>query len=203
MPAAKSKAQVTEQLIFFVGWQIMLWLISKLVFLIGGWRIEGKAPDLPKVIYIAAPHTSGWDFVYGIAARKLFGLRRTYYLGKAELFRPPFGWLFRALGGFPVDRRRHGGLVEAAVALYQAHEHFAIALAPEGTRQYVPTFKTGFYHIAIQAKVPIVRAAFDYPNRRVVLAAPYYPSGDLENDLPEIRDWFKQFKGKYPEQGVL
>ena len=179
----------------------MLTFFSKLLFFFSGWQIEGQVPEEKKYVIIVAPHTSAWDFIYGIAAKKILGLK-FHFIGKAELFRPPFGWFFRLLGGYPVDRSKNNRLVDTAIALFKQNDSFAIALAPEGTREFAPDFKTGFYHIAMGANVPIRMVGIDYVRRIISIAEPFYPTGNMEKDLKEIHQYFQYFYGKYPEKGV-
>lgn len=164
--------------------------------------MKGSLPDLPKYVIIAAPHTSNWDFILGVMARSIMHLKAKY-LGKKELFVPPFGWFFRALGGYPVDRSKHKNLVDAVVAIFDSHEKFSIGIAPEGTRKYAPEWKTGFYYIALGAKVPIVMVGFDYENKQVSFAKPFYPTGNLDDDMKIFLNHYKHIQGRHPEQGVI
>lgn len=154
-----------------------------------GWRIDPDLPDLPKFVAIAAPHSSGWDFIVGIAF--VFAIRLdAHYIGKAELFKGPLGPIMRWLGGLPVDRNNPRGFVEQTVALFAASEKLIIAVAPEGTRKPVDKWKTGFYRIALGGGVPIVPGFFDNGRRIVGLGPPFYPTGDVEADLAEIRAFY-------------
>lgn len=179
----------------------MLSFFSKLLFFFSGWQVEGLAPEEKKYVIIVAPHTSNWDFVYGIAAKKILGLK-THFIGKAELFRPPFGWFFRWLGGFPVDRTRHNNLVDSVVETFKEKDAFSIALAPEGTRNSTSEFKTGFYHIARYANVPIRMVGIDYVRKVISVADPFFTTGDMARDMQEIHQYFQTFYGKYPEKAI-
>lgn len=177
-------------------------LIYRLLFKLFGWKITGQIPgEQPKYIVIVAPHTSNWDFFIGLAVRSICRMD-TRYLAKKELFGPPFGWIFRKLGGYPVDRSRRNNFVDAVVDLFDEHERFSIAITPEGTRKYVPKWKTGFYYIALKAKVPLVMAGLDYGEKTVEFLPPFHPTGDIESDLEKILEFFRGKKGKYPEKGV-
>ena len=160
-----------------------------------GWKIVGRLPDLKKYIIIVAPHTSNWDFPLGVLVRGTLD-RKISYLGKKELFRAPFGWIFRALGGYPVDRERSQSMVDRVVRLFQEQETFLLALAPEGTRSRVAQWRTGFYHIAVNAGVPIQPVALDYPQKKVEVMDLFYPTGAIEKEMPVIQEKFKRFKGK-------
>lgn len=174
---------------------------SKLCFRIAGWRVKGRLPDLKKYVVITAPHTSNWDFILGVLARSIMKLKAKY-LGKKELFKPPFGFIFRAMGGYPVDRSKHHNLVDAVVEIFNTKEQFILGIAPEGTRKYAPKWKTGFYYIALGAGVPIVMTGFDYANKEVSFAEPFFPTGNIESDMQVFMDHYRNIKGKHPDQGV-
>jgi 1-acyl-sn-glycerol-3-phosphate acyltransferase len=168
-----------------------------------GWKAEGSFPyHLKKYVIIVAPHTSGWDFVVGVLFRSALRLRSARYLGKAELFKPPFGFVFRKLGGYPVDRSTSQNMVDAVVKIFDTKEEFGIALSPEGTRRKVDRLRTWFYNIAKKAGVPIVMVGFDYSRRRVSFSEPLYPSLNEEADFEKIIQFFRPIKGKYPELGL-
>lgn len=156
----------------------MLWLL--------GWRIEGGLPDLTKVLVIVAPHSSGWDFFVGIAT--VFALRLdAHFVGKAELFRGPLGVVMRALGGLPVDRHHPQGFVAQLVAMFASRDSLILAMAPEGTRQPVARWKSGFYRVALGAGVPIVPVYLDNARKRLGFGAPVHPTGDAEREIAELR----------------
>jgi 1-acyl-sn-glycerol-3-phosphate acyltransferase len=165
--------------------------VFKFFFWLTGWKIIGDVPrDEPKYIVIAAPHTSNWDFLVGVAVRGIMGFR-SKYLGKSSLFKPPFGWFFRWLGGYPVDRSKRGNLVEQVIKIFDQHKSFVIALAPEGTRKNVSEWRTGFYHIANGVGVPIVPSRIDRRTRRVTFFEPFWPTGDIQKDLPKIKAFYQ------------
>ncbi len=160
-----------------------------------GWKVNKELPDLNKCIIIVAPHTSSWDFVIGVIVRGVLA-KEINYLGKKSLFKPPFGWFFRWMGGYPVDRKTSQNMVDQVAEIFLKEEVFRLALAPEGTRSRVAEWRTGFYHMAVRANVPIVSVGFDYAKKRVVIFDPFYPSGEIEKDLPQIKALFKDIKGK-------
>lgn len=166
------------------------------------WKIIGKKPDYKKFVIVVAPHTSNWDFMIGLWARSKLRMK-AWFIGKKELFIWPFGYLFRGLGGYPVDRKKHTHLVDQIVEIFERNEEFNITISPEGTRSYNPDWKTGFYFIALKANVPIQMVAVDYSKRTVNMAECFYPSGNLSEDLVKMKNFFKNFKGKFPEKGVL
>lgn len=182
----------------------MLRLASKVVLRLFGWKSSGSFPSrLKKYVVIVAPHTSGWDFVVGLLFRKALRLEHVKYLGKQELFRPPFGFFFRWLGGYPVDRSSRHNLVDQVAAIFHAHEEFAIALSPEGTRQRVDKLKTGFYNIARAARVPLIMVAFDYQNKLAIISDPLELTGDQPKDFDKILSFFRPVHGKYPDKGLM
>ena len=181
----------------------MLRFLCKIYLRIGGWRSVGTfLPSLKKAIVIVAPHTSSNDVIVCLAFRKVLKLERIKFLGKEELFKPPFGFIFRRLGGIPVDRFHHSGFVGQVVQLFYNNETFIVGLSPEGTRKKIDRLRTGFYHIAKTAGVPIVMLGLDFANKQLVFAAPFYPSNDEVADFKHILQFFGPIKGKYPELGV-
>ena len=169
-----------------------------------GWQVIGQYPyQLKKCIVIVGPHTSNWDFVVGVAVRGALQLNHIRFLGKKELFKPPYGFFFRWLGGYPVDRSQGQNQVDQVVELFNKNAEFAIAISPEGTRSRVDRLKTGFYHIAKNARVPIVMAALDYKNKRVIWSEPMQPTDDQDNDFNTILNFFRPVEGKKPEGGMM
>lgn len=169
-----------------------------------GWKPQGVFPyHLKKYVVIVAPHTSGWDFIIGVLFRKALRLEKAKYLGKKELFEPPFGFLFRWLGGYPVDRTSSNNLVDEVVKVFNQHEEFGIALSPEGTRARVDRLRTGFYNIARKANVPIVMVGLDFENRLCIFSEPFYTTGNMDQDVERILTFFRPIKGKHPEKGLM
>lgn len=174
------------------------WIFERL-----GWQIQGHFPrDVPKYLVVVAPHTSNWDFMVGLCVRSIERLQG-HFLGKKELFKWPFGILFRYLGGYPVDRSKTNNFVDAVAEIFGKKEKFVVAIAPEGTRKRNDQWRSGFYHIAKKADVPVVRVAFDYANKRVVIDEPSKVTKSFEETLQEYHDFFRPYKGKIPEFGVL
>lgn len=141
----------------------MIRLISKFFFInLWGWRITGKVPDDKKIVAIVAPHTSWHDLFVGIFTRSILKMeKRIKFLGKQELFKTPLiGWTLRQLGGYPVVRDKQLNSVDSVVKIFEKNENFFLTLAPEGTRAKVDKLKTGFYYIALKAKVPILLVDF-------------------------------------------
>jgi 1-acyl-sn-glycerol-3-phosphate acyltransferase len=164
-----------------------------------GWRIEGCPPNLPKFVLIVAPHTSNWDFMVGMAIMFATGLRLAF-MAKHSLFWEPLGTYMRWLGAFRIDRRASSGSVGVAVEELRARDKLILAVTPEGTRQKVVQWKTGFYHIAAQSGLPIVPLAFDYGRRAGVFGDPVWPSGDMAADVDKLKAFYAPMRGKYPGQ---
>ena len=177
--------------------------LSRRILALFGWKVEGYIPeDLRKYVVIAAPHTSAVDFPLGVFARSAIG-RDIKFIGKKSLFRPPFGWLMRKLGGYPVDRKKSQNFVDSIVEIFNKHDDFAIAIAPEGTRKKVDRFRTGFYYIAKGAGIPIIMTRFDFARKVVEFdPEPFWPTDDVEGDLQKIWDHFKGVPGKRPEYSI-
>ncbi|MFN0729325.1 1-acyl-sn-glycerol-3-phosphate acyltransferase [Polaribacter gochangensis] len=176
-------------------------MISKFIFsTILGWKLINNFPkELKKYVVIAAPHTSWQDFPIGILARNTTGVKINF-IGKDSLFKGPFGFIFRSLGGAPVDRSKSNNLVDAIVQVFQSKEEFRLALSPEGTRQKIAKWKTGFYYIAKGAKVPVVMATLDYKNKQVKISEPYYITEDIEKDFAYFQSFFSPDMAKKPKQ---
>lgn len=181
----------------------MLRLIGKLYFKLSGWKFVGSFDNAPdKYVAIVMPHTANFDFILGILARAQLDVGKAKYLGKSQLFRPPFGFIFRWLGGYPVDRSKDNNLVDAVVRIFDEHEKFAVAIAPEGTRSKVKRLKTGFYHIARKAKAAIIAVTFDFKRKEIVIDEPFYATGDIVKDFNYLADFYEGRQGKRPEFGV-
>ena len=162
-----------------------------------GWRMQGEIPAIKKCVFIAAPHTSNWDFPLMLAFAFAFEAR-VHWLGKDALFRGPGYWLFRWLGGIPVDRSRAGGLVAQAAQAFAANDHLMLAVPPEGTRSRAAGWRSGFYRIAQAAQVPIVMGFVDFERRLGGIGPLLTPSGDLDADMATLRAFYCTVRGKHP-----
>ena len=171
--------------------------VGRLYLRLTGWRVEGRIPDAPKAVVIAAPHTSNWDLPIMLAVSYVLGIRPAW-LGKTELFRPPFGGLMRWLGGVPVDRRVRENRVQQAVASFAAVEQLYLVIPPSGTRSRATHWKSGFYHIACGARVPIVCAFLDYRRKVGGIGPVLMPSRNVAADMAEIRAFYSGVTGKFP-----
>ena len=165
-----------------------------------GWTVEGPVPEPRKFVVIAAPHTSNWDFVYFIGATRKLKANLSF-MGKRQLFRWPFAQAMREMGGIPVDRGASKNYVDQMVAEFAQRDEFMLTIAPEGTRGKVQHWRSGFYHIAMAAKVPIMFGVMDYPRKLVMLKELFHPSGDYDADMIAIRTYYNQFTPKHPHLG--
>jgi 1-acyl-sn-glycerol-3-phosphate acyltransferase len=181
----------------------MFHYLSACILKLWGWKVTGKYRyDLPKFVMAVAPHTSAWDFPVGALVNSAYRLHANY-VGKHTLFRPPFGFFFRWLGGIPVDRTQKNNFVAATVEAFEREPRMHLVISPEGARKKVARFKTGFYHIARLAGVPILLCTFDWGKKEVHFdPEPFYPTGDEEQDLAYIWNYFKGVPGKVPDQGI-
>jgi len=169
-----------------------------LYFRVLGWKLIGKFPDVDKCVVIVVPHTHWMDFFLGLLVRKVID-KEINYIAKQSLFKPPFGWFFRWTGGVPVDRTKSSNTVDSIVQIFEQRKVFRFALAPEGTRKKVSALKTGFYHIAKKARVPILMVAFDFGKKQVKISENFYPTDNIQKDFKQIRKFFNGVKGKVPE----
>jgi 1-acyl-sn-glycerol-3-phosphate acyltransferase len=174
--------------------KFMAWL--GLMFLkLMGWRVEGEIPDIKKFVIIAAPHTSNWDFPITLAVA--FALKmKIYWMGKAAMFRWPLAAAFRWLGGIPIDRSKSHNVVEQSIQAFHKLEKLIMLVPPEGTRKKVSYWKTGFYHIARGANVPIVLGFLDYRRKVGGIGPTFHPTGHIERDLQTIQTFYAAVTGK-------
>ena len=168
---------------------------------LAGWKVEGSLPlNGQKSVLIAAPHTSNWDLPYTLMTAFILGLN-VYWMGKAEIFKPPFRSLMMWLGGIPVERDKANNLVAASIdAINAADGPLQLIVPPEGTRSNTRFWKTGFYYIAVGAQVPIVMAYMDYDQKRSGLGPVFVPTGDIEVDIAKIKAFYAPFKGKHADR---
>ena len=169
-------------------------LLGHAVLALCGWRIDGAFPDQPKLLAIVAPHTSNWDFPLGLAAVYALGLR-VRFLGKHTLFYPPLGWLMRWFGGTPVIRDAPQGAVAQVVDVFQREPAIFLAIAPAGTRTRGTAWRSGFYHMAHAAGVPIIPIAFDGGRRAIRVFPLFHTSGDYDADLPRLLALYDGIRG--------
>ena len=170
-------------------------------FMLGlfGWRIDGTFPDVPKFVLIVAPHSSNWDFPVGLMAK--FALRlEVRYMAKSSLFWFPLGLFLRAMGGIPVNRSAASDVAATSEREFARREKLVLVITPEGTRSRVARWKSGFYRIAMAAKVPVVLVVFDYPARVIRLGPTFWATGNYEADLAAMQSHVKASMARHPER---
>jgi len=164
-----------------------------------GWKLKGDFdPNIKKTVAVVAPHTSWLDFFILALCRKLVCVD-VNYVAKKELFDGPFGWYFKWMGGEAIDRSSKNNKVQQIVNIFNSKDEFRLAIAPEGTRKKVDKWKTGFYHIAEQAKVPLTFVILDYKTKTVNIPEVFYISGNYDKDIGTIKAFYKDAVGKVPE----
>ena len=172
-----------------------------LFFRLMGWKMQGNMDkSIKKSVLMILPHTSWHDFYLGVFIRGITNIEMNY-IAKKELFRFPFGFYFRWMGGAPIDRTGNLNKVDAIVKIFKNHEEFRLAILPEGTREKVTDLKSGFYYIAVKANVPIIPIAFDYGRKTVKIGKPFYPMSNFEDDLKILLNHFNGALGKNAEKG--
>ena len=176
---------------------ILKWFASAILKL-GGWKLGGELPDTKKFIIAGGPHTTNQDgFMMALA---MWSLRlKLSWIGKKELFKGPFSWLLKKVGGVPIDRQRSANVVQQVADQFKASERMVLVISPEGTRKKTDHWKTGFYWMAYDGEVPIMPARINYVNKTIELGPPFHPSGDIENEMQVIWDYLGKGVGKNPE----
>lgn len=167
-----------------------------------GWRTQMCMPLPQKYIIALAPHTSNWDFVMGQLFSRAEGFR-CQFLMKKEWFKGPLGHYFRHVGGIPVERSKRTSLTDQLADLARRSETFSLCITPEGTRKPTTDWKLGFYYIALKAELPILLFGLDYKQKRIVFDKVVQPNGDVEHQMAEIKAYYKDFQGKYPENFLV
>lgn len=177
------------------GQQLWYWLFKLL-----GWRADYQEPGIAKYVIIVWPHTSNFDFIIGFIFSRAYPLPQPHFLAKQSSLKGIFGWLGRKVGGIPVDRSKSTNIVEQVAAEFKRHERFVLAVTPEGTRGKTQYWKSGFYYMALAAKVPVVMATIDFAKKLISYGACFMPSGDLEADMEIIRRYYAGATGRHPER---
>ena len=172
---------------------------SRWVFKVLGWKAVVTVEEPPKSVICVAPHTSNWDFIIGKLYYWSLG-RQSSFLMKKSWFFFPAGILLRSMGGIAVDRSKRTSVTEQMAEEFNKHESFHLAITPEGTRKLISKWRMGFYHIAVQAKVPIQLAYIDYDKKEMGISGILYPSDDEEADLKIIQSFYKSVNPKHPEK---
>ncbi len=172
-------------------------ILGKLVMKTTGWEIKGEVPQSSKMILIAAPHTSNWDFIYLLGAAYSFGMGINW-LGKRSLFAHPLGFVMRFLGGIPVDRGKANNLVSQLAEQIREGGPCCIVIPPSGTRGYTDYWKSGFYWIAREADIPVVCTYLDYPSKTACIGPSFHLCGEVTQDMDKIRSFYAGITGKIP-----
>ena len=180
----------------FIGKTFMRWL-ALIIFKVSGWKAAGQRPSLPKYVIIAAPHTSNWDFVYTICLAFILGIKPLIMMKRAW-FRWPMAPFLRWLGAFPIDRSGSQNVVAQSIQAFNEHTRMVMVVPPSGTRKKVMYWKTGFYHIARGAGVPVVLGYLDYRQKVGGIGPTVHITGHMEADMKTIRGFYADIKGKYP-----
>jgi len=172
------------------GRRLARWIVAR-----AGWKLAGEFPDVPRLVLIAAPHSSWWDGVWGLLVKTAIGADVSF-MAKRELFVGPLGWLLRRLGGVPIERSATHGVVEQMSERLRTQPKLWVGIAPEGTRKRVTKWKSGFWHIARNAGVPILPVYFHYPERTIGVGSPFDTSDDMQADLARLRAFYAPWQGK-------
>jgi 1-acyl-sn-glycerol-3-phosphate acyltransferase len=173
-------------------------VLSKIILKLFGWNAVGKVPaHIKKYVAVAAPHTSNWDFPIFLMTAFALGLN-AHWMGKHTLFRFPFRNVMTWLGGIPVNRTIRGDMVATATKMLRSADTFAIGISPEGTRRATEHWHTGFWYIAQSAQVPIILAYIDYKTKQCGIYAEFRSSGDVTQDMEQIKDFYATFEGRNP-----
>lgn len=180
---------------------IVMRRLARIVFYVAGWKPSGERPHIPSYVIIAAPHTSNWDFLYTVCLTFILQIK-PFIMMKASWFRWPMGTFFRWLGAIPVDRSRSTRVVERSIQAFRENPRMVLLVPPSGTRSKVMTWKTGFYHIAMGANVPILLGFLDYRRKVGGIGPVFYPTGDLVADMKIIRSFYADIIGKHPTQSL-
>ena len=183
-----------------MGRTLIRWL-ARIVFRLTGWKPAGKRPCLSQYVIIAAPHTSNWDFLYTLCLAFILEIK-PFIMMKADWFRWPLGPFLRRFGAIPVDRSKSTHIVARSIQAFHKHPQMVLLVPPSGTRSKVMYWKTGFYHIAVGAKVPIVLGYLDYRRKVGGIGPVVHPTGDLEKDMKIIQAFYAGITAKYPNQAL-
>lgn len=198
MSYRKSKSMFSIPKQFIAKRNRLLPYIGTTLLSVTGWRVEGEIPDMKKLLVVFAPHTSNWDFVYGMAM--VLSLKiKIYWLGKHTIFKKGFRRLLKSLGGIPVNRGDSKNIIKDITAFANQEGGFLIGLSPEGTRKRVENWKSGFLRMANSLECPILLVGIDYPSKVIKFTDLFYPTGDNQRDIDYLKKYYKDFIGKIPE----
>jgi 1-acyl-sn-glycerol-3-phosphate acyltransferase len=175
----------------------VLGFLSLVIMTLVGWRIDGERPTHKKYMLLAAPHTSNWDFA--LIVMVAFRLKLdVHWMGKSTLFPFPLRAVMIWLGGIPIDRNRASNVVDQMVDQFNVRESLVVLVPPEGTRSKVDRWKSGFYHIAVQAKIPIVLGFVDAKTKQIGFGPDFFPTENMEADIKKMKLFYEQKTGIIP-----
>jgi 1-acyl-sn-glycerol-3-phosphate acyltransferase len=173
-----------------------------LLYRLLGWQVEVSMTLPDKYLIALAPHTSNWDFIMGLLYSRAEGFHCDFMM-KKEWFFWPLGPIFRKLGGIPVYRSKHTSLTDQLAQVARERDKFGLCITPEGTRKPTTEWKKGFYYIALKAELPILLFGLDYAQKRIVCTKSIIPNGDVDGQMQEIKEYFRPFKGKKPQNFII
>lgn len=183
-------------------------IISKLIFKLFGWKVKGELPEgIDKAVMIAAPHTSNWDFFWARAAFFILKVPVRYTV-KKELLKFPLNLILNPMGAIGIDRSKKDAsgdrksMTAVMIDLFKERDKLIVLVTPEGTRSYNPNWKTGFYRVAGGANVPIICGYLDYKEKIAGIGKMIYPNGNIDQQIEELKDFYRPLNGKFPENGV-
>lgn len=176
----------------------LLRVIGRAVAASSGWTVQGEFPDVQKAIFVASPHTSNWDGFFLLMCSWHMGVRLSW-ITKHTMFKWPMGWFIRLLGGVPVDRRSRHDTVRQIADQFAAADALYLAIAPSGTRAKTDYWKSGFYHMALEANVPLILAFVDYARKVGGCGPVIHLTGDVTADMDRIRSFYEGIEGRHPE----
>ncbi len=179
--------------------KLITYWIARLFFFFSSWQFSSQAQLPEKIVVIGAPHTSNWDFLFMLLIA-WHSKRKPYWIGKHTLFKPPFRFVMKLLGGIPVDRSARQNTVQQILNAMESKPEFFLVVTPEGTRKPVSFWKSGFYHIAREGGVPIVLGYADYKSKECGLGPVLYPNGNMAGDFKRIQTFYTPVSAKYPEK---
>jgi len=179
------------------GW--IKYFIGKTWLKLNGWEFEGNLPPQGNFILLCSPHTSNWDLIYLLAVMFMLRLRFSWF-GKHTIFKKPFGGFMKWLGGIPVDRRSAHGVVDQLVDRFNETDNLILAITPAGTRRKTDSWKSGFYHIAYKAQIPVLLGYADFEKKRAGTGLSFIPSGNITEDMDRIREFYRDIRGADPEK---
>ena len=177
----------------------MIKYIARGTLRIFGWKVDKYVPSEDKFVLVGAPHTSNWDFPVGLLSVFSLGMRFKW-LAKDSIFIGPPGFILKKFGGIPVDRSVRSTFTNKMIELFNSRKKLILGIMPEGTRSKTNYWKTGFYYIAIGARVPIALAYMDYKLKRAGVGLIFHPTGNIDSDMEKIKEFYKDKFGKHPEK---